>query len=95
MVGSLHSDKVVSLFQIVRSAKMKNTLKIITTLMALNFLAACATTTPEHHTAQESAVVWEVSETPFLRAVKKNINGEKAQDVTSQSPVKNKETKTR
>ncbi|QDK45682.1 hypothetical protein DOM22_11255 [Bdellovibrio sp. ZAP7] len=73
---------------------MKNTLKILTTLIAMNFLAACATSS-ENHAAQDTAVVWEVTETPFLRAVKKNMSGEKAQDVTSQSPVKNKETKTR
>lgn len=76
---------------------MKKALNILTALIALNFLAACATTTPEHHAAQETVTVWEVSETPFLRAVKKNItvNSDKAQEVTAQNPVKAKETKTR
>ncbi len=74
---------------------MKKTLKILATLVAINFLAACATTKSEQPAAQDTAVVWEVSETPFLRAVKKNMNGEKSQDVTSQPTVKGKETKTR
>ncbi|WP_413584227.1 hypothetical protein [Bdellovibrio sp. HCB274] len=72
---------------------MRQAFKILTAVIALNSLAACATSS-DKTVQREPMTVWEVSETPFLRAVKKTIPGEKTQDITSQLPAKAKETKT-
>ncbi|WP_413581660.1 hypothetical protein [Bdellovibrio sp. HCB288] len=73
---------------------MRQSLKVLTAAIAMSSLAACASS-PAKTAEAEHVTVWEVTETPFLRAVKKSITGEKAQDITVQMPVKGKETKTR
>ncbi|WP_413574610.1 hypothetical protein ACLVWU_10305 [Bdellovibrio sp. HCB290] len=72
---------------------MRQAFKILTAVIALNSLAACATS-PQKAAQPEQVTVWEVSESPFLRAVKKTIPGDKTQDITSQMPAKSKQTKT-
>ncbi|WP_413557155.1 hypothetical protein [Bdellovibrio sp. HCB209] len=53
---------------------MSKTIGMITALIAMSFLSACATTSSQHETQSmisPAAETWEVSEVPFIQAVKK------------------------